>query len=396
MKKILWLVVALCLFACGALAEESGSIASFVLPEGAETYYLPDNPDIPVPDGLAELYALMRNFSPNSDVYLARMPHGRVLASVSCKAVPTPFTAQQLHALWPEIASRIGKTVQYINADAACAKAETRYGFEALAIETDLAVGTDSMLLLKAHSTAFCRGTDLLEVWAVYPADSVYLYDEAAAAELAADLNDLNAFLASLNFAGEPVAEAAAAPYRAPSGRFAMAVPRDCVILDPTSTQQAAADVRARYIAANPDGADTAFDVYYRDLLNEDATLIFTADMQAVVALYCLSMPEADGLTPDMLCRTAGSTRDGLTKKFGAARCLLDNGRQELSGITHARMGYALSTRDFAQELLLLCCVESGGWLREVDLFFSEAMPGRERLALVNLVLQTLTYRPAQ
>lgn len=392
MKKCLWLIAVLCLLTLPAMAQEGGSIASFLLPEGAQTFYLPEGPDMDVPEGLSAFYELMTRANRESDVYLVRMKFGRALVSVSCTNVGRPATAQALLEKWPDIAQRIASETQYVNADPACAAVEMRYGFESLVIRTDLAVGKENMLLLKAVGTAFYRENDLIEVWEVFPSDSVYLYNEAAARELRSDRTDLSSFLSSLNFAQAPVAEAEPEPYTAPSGACMLSVPKGCTILDPASTAEQAKAVREQYIAANPEGAADAFDVYYRDVAAEGATLIFTEDMHAVIGLYAL--PDWPDLSPAVLCSAAGAIRDSLREKFGAAACLVDNARQHISGTEHSKLAYEIGT-GFRQTLLVLSCVQPNGTLREVDFFLAESMPAAEREKLMNLVYQTLSYLPA-
>ena len=90
--------------------------------------------------------------------------------------------------------------VDYINDSASCADVDTAFGYDALTIRTDIAVGEENMTLLEAQCAVFYNGPDLIEVWTLLPADTAYLYDEQAAAELASDRADLEAFVASLSF----------------------------------------------------------------------------------------------------------------------------------------------------------------------------------------------------
>ena len=94
----------------------------------------------------------------------------------------------------------IAKNVNFINNSASCAGVDTAFGYDALVIRTDIAVGEENMVLLEAQCAAFYNGPDLIEVWTLLPAESAYLYDEQAAAELQSDRADLEAFIASLNF----------------------------------------------------------------------------------------------------------------------------------------------------------------------------------------------------
>ena len=128
------------------------------------------------------------------------MRYGRALASISCTTGAGPGAAEELLALWPEAAGHIAQDVSYINGSASCADVDTAFGYDALTIRTDIAVGEENMTLLEAQCAAFYNGPDLIEVWTLLPADTAYLYDEQAAAELASDRADLEAFVASLSF----------------------------------------------------------------------------------------------------------------------------------------------------------------------------------------------------
>ena len=88
----------------------------------------------------------------------------------------------------------------YVNDDPSCAQVDTVFGYEAMVISTDIAVGEQSMTLLDAWCVAFYNGPDLIEVWTVYPSAPAYLYDGEAAQELESDRADLEAFIASLSF----------------------------------------------------------------------------------------------------------------------------------------------------------------------------------------------------
>ena len=199
-KTVLCLLLALAFTYSCALAQKEDAFATYMLPDGAEAVFFAEAASLDVPDGLEPMYALMLTASFKSDVYVVRMKHGRALASVSCTPLDAPVDAQAMLARWPEIAQTISKTVLYINADESCAAVAQRYGREAFTVTTDIAVGDESMLLLRAEGLAFAQGSDLIELWAVRPADPVYLYDAQAAAELASDREDLQFFLDSLAF----------------------------------------------------------------------------------------------------------------------------------------------------------------------------------------------------
>ena len=182
LSKAVLLVLCALLAAFPAFAQEE-TFATCQMPEGSEFLYITEATGFQVPQGLEEMYALMLDSNGQSDVYIARMRYGRALASISCTTGAGPGAAEDLLALWPEAAGRIAQDVSYINDSASCAD-----------------VGEENMTLLEAQCAAFYNGPDLIEVWTLLPADTAYLYDEQAAAELASDRADLEAFVASLSF----------------------------------------------------------------------------------------------------------------------------------------------------------------------------------------------------
>ena len=193
LSKAVLLVLCALLAAFPAFAQEE-TFATCQMPEGSEFLYITEA------TGFQEMYALMLDSNGQSDVYIARMRYGRALASISCTTGAGPGSAEELLALWPEAAGRIAQDVSYINGNASCADVDTAFGYDALTIRTDIAVGEENMTLLEAQCAAFYNGSDLIEVWTLLPADTAYLYDEQAAAELVSDRADLEAFVASLSF----------------------------------------------------------------------------------------------------------------------------------------------------------------------------------------------------
>ena len=193
-------LIAACVLVAAFPAFAEDTFATCQMPEGSEFLYFTEATGFQVPQGLEDMYALMLDSNGQSDVYIARMRYGRALASISCTTGAGPGAAEDLLALWPEAAGRIAQDVSYINDSASCADVDTAFGYDALTIRTDIAVGEENMTLLEAQCAAFYNGPDLIEVWTLLPADTAYLYDEQAAAELASDRADLEAFVASLSF----------------------------------------------------------------------------------------------------------------------------------------------------------------------------------------------------
>lgn len=198
LSKVVLIVLCALLATVPAFAEDT--FATCQMPEGSESVYITEASDLQAPEGLEGMYALMLDANDQCDVYITRMRYGRVLVSISCTTDAGPGDAKDLLTLWPEAAVRIAEDVGFIDDSASCAGVDTAFGYDALIIRTDIAVGEERMVLLEAQCATFFNGPDLIEVWTLFPADSAYLYDEQAAAELQSDRADLEAFIGSLNF----------------------------------------------------------------------------------------------------------------------------------------------------------------------------------------------------
>lgn len=193
-------LIAACVLVAAFPAFAEDTFATCQMPEGSESVYITEASGLEAPEGLEEMYTLMLDANDQSDIYITRMRYGRALVSISCTTDAGPGAAEDLLALWPQAAGYIAENVGFVNDSASCAGVESAFGYDALVVRTDIAVGEENMMLLEAQCAAFYNGPDLIEVWTLLPAASSYLYDEQAAAELASDRADLEAFIDSLNF----------------------------------------------------------------------------------------------------------------------------------------------------------------------------------------------------
>ncbi len=193
-------LIAACVLVAAFPAFAEDTFATCQMPEGSESVYITEASGLEAPEGLEEMYTLMLDANDQSDIYITRMRYGRALVSISCTTDVGPGAAEDLLALWPQAAGCIAENVGFVNDSASCAGVESAFGYDALVVRTDIAVGEENMMLLEAQCAAFYNGPDLIEVWTLLPAASAYLYDEQAAAELASDRADLEAFIDSLNF----------------------------------------------------------------------------------------------------------------------------------------------------------------------------------------------------
>lgn len=367
-----------------ALAQEA-PIASYELPEGAQTCHVLEAQTLQVPEGLEALYAAMTQVSPAGDVYLVRMPHGRALVSVSCQRARRSYTAEELRELWPQIAQNLGESALSVAGDESCAQVEQMYGYPMLHIRTGLLLAGD--LGVEADGFAFWRDGDLREVWAVYPSPDLYAPDSAEAGELAEDVETLRWFVQRLSFPTEDQGE----QYTYQTGFFTMTLPEEALVLAPDASDEEAARVRAAFEAANPAGASTLFDSLQASLREDVAWLVFTPDMRGAAAISAL--PNGGPvMTREALLSQAEDIRKALEADFGLALCLDDAGTETISDTENSLLTYWVRTGEMNFLLDVMAC-QVDGWVYEVDVYTADGDPQTQQ-TLWSWLVPTLRYTP--
>lgn len=387
MKKLLALTICLMLMLGLTSALASGSIATYELPAGADVRYISEAADFAVPDGLAPMYDLMQNASPYGDIYLVRMKNGRALVSVGCTLTTQPRTAEELHARWNQIAQKIALEADDVNMDPSCAAVEHLYGFDMLHVRTDITAGG---VPLKAEAFAFCRGEEMLEVWAVHPAASVYQNDLGASSELESDMADLAQFLHSLDFSGDPPPTFEGEYYTAPDGRFRIGIPQGGTVITSHSSPEEVEQARSLFIAANAAGADNAFDQLMQDVTEEDCLLMITADQKGLIQVYCNQNDSFAGVTTEQLLYLTEPVCESLQERFGNALVLAAQKDVLLAGQSHSMIGYWVRSGECNLQLDVAACILGDNWLCETDILTvdgDEALR-KELHTLIGLTLQ--------
>ncbi len=379
LKRVLALLLIFVLSLSAALAEE-GTIASYALPEGAQVKTLSDAGDWTAPQGLETMYALMLNASKGGDVYLVRMPKGRALCSISCTNMPSPLSAQELLSLWPQIAQGIANEGVSVDGGKDCARIEQRFGRDVLSIQTT--IEDQNGMRFAAVGYAFCRGTELMEIWTMYP-------QKDARSLFATDVEDAARFIASLDFDSDGAVDAV--DYTDPDGRFAMSVLKDGYVITADTPQEEAAAVREKFIAANKEGAAQLFDTLLQDVRSQRELLLVTADMKGLALVFVDKNESFTGFQTEDFRLISQSLTVSLTERFGAAWLLSDDSSAEIAGVEHAWLGYQLRTGECDVQLDILACTLPGGWLCEVDIFTMDGDTDVRNL-LYSLVKQTLQY----
>lgn len=383
MKKLVSLLLALLLLLSCAQAESPEPIALYRLPDGADIRYLLNTEDWTAPEGYEGLYRLMQTASLSGDVYLARMKHGKALASISCSFTDREWTAEELLQLWPAIVQNIAREGAQADDSADCARVETCFGMDMLHIETTIQADGQT---LEAECFAFCRNGEITEVWAAAPAA-----DENDP-ELMSDRADLADFVESLEFDGRMMS-ADGVPYQDPDGRFSLVIPLNATVLTVHSTQEDISRAREAYLAAHPAGAETAFNEYVDDIFTQRVTVIITEDQQGVMEIFASQEENFRDATPDMLATLAKSIEGSLAERFGTAVCLASNERETIAGYEHAWLGYWLRAEELNLQMDILAAVLPDAWLYEIDLITAGG-DQELRATLYMFAAQTLQYTP--
>lgn len=397
MIKRFWaLLAALVLMLGCAQAQEvsSSPIATYTLPHGAEALHLWDSGAWEAPAGLEGMYYLMQTAEMYGDVYLVRMPHGRAMVSVSCMQPDNYYTAEELLGLWPQIAQNIAKEGVTVDASDACASLETLYGFDALHIRTEIAIGEwSSGLELNAEGIAFPRGDELLEVWTVAPVQDTYPADDPAAAELEEDIAAMDVFMQSLSFTDLESMAVEGVPYVDPDGRFALVIPAGSTIITPHSTQEEITAARESYLAAHENGAEAFFDEYITDVITQNVTLLIAKDQSVAAEIFASQEEDFRDGTADQLAALAQPIQQSLAEKFDAALPLNVEERAVISGEKHAWLNYWLRSGEADVQLDVLAAVLDDAWLYEVDLFSHDG-DQEQRMLWYTFITQTMRYTP--
>jgi hypothetical protein len=176
---------------------------TFELQEGMECLPSPLEAEPVVPEGLEALYQWMQPAQSGGETYFVRMPHGRVLASISRREMGKKLRAEEMLGLWPRIVTTLAKTTEFVDDKPDSASLLDLGGATWLHLQTKAALGGEKILSVELKGLANCDKGVLVEVWIVTPADATYRYDDEAYAQMQADRELAEKWLASLELPRE-------------------------------------------------------------------------------------------------------------------------------------------------------------------------------------------------
>ncbi|NLV58071.1 MAG: hypothetical protein GXY67_04820 [Clostridiales bacterium] len=159
----------------------------FDLQEGMECLPSPLEEPAAVPEGLEALYQWMQPAQKGGETWFVRMPHGRVLGSISRREMGVNLRAEEMLGLWPHIVTTLAKTTEFVDDKPDNVSILDLGGASWLHIQTKAALDGEKMLSVMVDGLANCDKGILVEVWLVSPADATYRYDDQAYTEMQAD-----------------------------------------------------------------------------------------------------------------------------------------------------------------------------------------------------------------
>lgn len=391
LNRIAAVLLALMLSLCplAALAEDDGTFATCVMPEGAETIDVYSLSRLEVPQGLETLYAAMSNASNRGDVYITRMKNGLALISLACQPLDQSMTPPDLLDLLPQIQESLTAEFPGMNQDELFSGLQQLFGREVLALQATVPLTGDDTALLMGF--AFPRKSDMIEVWAAVP--NTYADSDA----LASDQTDLWNFLGSLAFTTGEEAQTADLmeheTYTDPDGLFSVGLPAGCTVLTANTTPEQLEAARRQFESANPEGASPVFDGFVKDMQDENATVVFSADWQCALEFFTIEEEALSGLTTSSFLGQAEQITQNLTEKYQYAMHL-QSGRRFLSGFEHSQLSYWVRQQDYSFHLDVLATITGEKTLREIDLYTpASGYDTAQQQALLELAAQTLEYR---
>lgn len=410
-------LILICLCACcTALAQtvlqktpDGVGWLSFALEDAQQTYGAEGLPLNTAPNGLEAMYRWMNQGSEGSELVRVRMPAGRVLISAGMTEIGKAISVEELGQMWPTIARRLGKTTLYVNDEKNCASTISIDGREWLSIQTTAVLEGDKMLSVSLQGFANCDTGFLVELWMVEPAQPTYLYDDEAAAELAADKEAANRWMeglrvpllddgAELPAFSEPSASgqenetvgiapsAVTVEYADSDGWFTMRVPENVVVIN-------AGNVEEKTASAQEDVTSQARLPLYRHWLGEveeyDATL-FTEPNYGVAVLLMTFTSDPPMTLEDLEAMEESITATVARDMKGTIQ-VGDRARGEFEGEEYASYVYEGSYSGRPVVLIILAS-SKGTSVREINIWRQDAPMNDEWIDALLNALDTFHY----
>lgn len=385
---------------------------SYLPVEGVTAAMLEDLDPAAAPAGLEGLYALFADAREDATVCLFRMPNGRALLSVSCVEADSRLTTDLLWLNREGIAEGLLESMGEQIAVAPEFRKETLCGFETLT--ADIPLRTEDGATLTTRAWLFCREGDLLEIWAAYPSQLTYVFDQTADKELKADLAALEEVLEGLSF-GDPYTEKepgaaqssgsldvmelepvnTALPHvtiTADDGTFRIDAPLDTMVIH--AGTDAATVARARALFAERTGGGECFDLWYEDAVEDNCWLLLSREY-GIAAQISVDTSMGYQMPLEELAALEEPIMDAIRQRFDYADIADETAAIRLDGKDHIWFTYQIGKGGMDLLTYVLPAADGTG-LYELDLYLcSENEKSSGELSdMVILLMNSLDYLP--
>lgn len=441
--RLLALVMAV-LFAWLPCAHaQSNHLAYFDEIENMNVVMLEEADRLTAPKELEGMYALFAQGNPDATVYLFQMPNGRAMLSLSCLETAGGDVEPLLEQA-DELSLRLTEDLGDALLQAPQFELAQRFDHTALTLDTLLSVPDgESTRMLEGHAIVFYRGSDLIELWAVYPKESGYLFDQDARSELKADVAALKQLVESLDFSleeegaqgdeqsslsttdldsmvaaevnesvqeestqlvtevlleGEAKEDDWAVPHRlvmAEDGTFFIMAPADVVVLGPSSTV-AEVDAIRQQLAAY-EGGEKVFDLWYKDVTDENSYLLISMEQMVAAQVFVSDAGYFAGLPAEGFLELEQPILEMMQEQYDDAKVCDDPIIADVDGLRHGWMTYALNMGELNLLTYVLAAADEDH-LYEIDVY-AMLFPDTDAEAVtetVLMLLETLDYLPQQ
>lgn len=375
---------------------------SYLPVEGVTAALLEDfEPDAPA--GLEGLYALFADARKDATVCLFRMPNGRALLSVSCVEVGDELTTDVLWLNRESIATGLQRSMEDHIATEPEFRKEELCGFEALTADIPLRMEDGTTLTTRAW--LFCRGGDLMELWAAHPSQLTYVFDQAADKELKSDCAALEEVLQGLNFEvsteeesepltlEEPETQLPHMTITADNGMFRMDAPLDAMVIH--SGTDAATVARARTLFGERTGGGECFDLWYQEVQELGCWLVVSREYGLAVQVLAAQGEPYNRLDLNTLKTMEAPILAAIREKYGAAEVADAAATVMLDGMEHVWFTYAIEHSGM-ELLTYVLSAADGTALYEMDIYLSTdtTKDSDELSQMILQMMDSLDYLP--
>lgn len=373
MKKIIALLAALLVLTCGtALADIAGGLrmGSFVPPEGANVYTLPDEEIDPAqaPEGLAPLYRAMNEINALATVYVVQAGGGMAFTSIAV----TPAEVTMQHLLYADESIREG-VLGGGEGTVSCEEGEL-YGLPCLKLKASLML---EELPVAGEGVLMPLDGCVFELWTVYPDAERRAFTGEELERLNADIAAARSVWDTLTFTGGSLLPVYTSGDTEPNiaveefadypGRFRAPMPVGTVQLDALTNAGDREALIGAYLEANGEGVRPLLEELLRAVDETGDTLLFLPDGVSIADIGVFDASSWGDVTVDELAGMTEWVEQNLQDEYDAAFLLMQH-VLSADGLSFCMDTYFLRCGETDLILDVMTALENGTGF-EVDLY---------------------------